>query len=60
MIQKKVFKSQPLKDGDLAIVTKFDYSPKFKMGDDGKWVKDYKQKELWIESYRPLEGSNFY
>ena len=59
-IQKKTFKSQPLKDGDLAIVTKFKYSPKFKMGDDGKWVKDYKQKELWIESYRPLEGSNFY
>ena len=59
-IQKKTFKSQPLKDGDLAIVTKFKYSPKFKMGDDGKWIKDYKQKELWIESYRPLEGSNFY
>ena len=59
-VQKKLFNGQKIKTGDLVIIESYKYSPKYKMGEDGKWIKDYKEKELWINRYRVIEGNNMY
>ena len=59
-VQKKLFNGQKIKTGDLVIIEAYKYSPKFKMGENGKWIKDYKEKELWINKYKIIEGNNLY
>ena len=59
-IQKRLFSQQKIKKDDLVIIYGFKYKPKYKMGDNGKWIKDLKQKELWIEKYKVIEGKNIY
>lgn len=59
-VQKKLFNGQKIKTGDLVIIEAYKYSPKFKMGENGKWIKDYKERELWINKYKIIEGNNLY
>ena len=56
-IQKRIYNNQKVNKDDLLMIENFKYKPKYKMGDDGKWVKNLKEKELWIERYKVLQGN---
>lgn len=61
-IQKRIFGNQKVNKGDLVIIEHngFRYKPKYRMGDNGKWIKDVKEKELWIEKYKVIQGNYIY
>lgn len=52
-IRKDRYKKSPLKVDDFAMMLKYEMRPAAKFV-DGKWVKDYTRKELWVENYRIL------
>lgn len=48
------FKDTPFEEGDILYMTKAKQEPKAKMV-DGKWQKDYSDKEWWIYDYKVVD-----
>jgi len=51
------YEDTPFNNGDILYMVKCKEEPKAVRGEDGKWVRDYNNKEWWLYEYR-VKGEN--